>query len=111
MKIEITGKTYNGSVNVLDAFTLSQVELIETAVFDMPKVQDGKVRLTDIDRPRIPAILACVDAWEIVGVGFPENVTIETFPLSPRRETHNLIEKIFAQIEKVYNGELDIPNA
>ncbi len=109
MKIEISGKTYNGSVNVRDAFTLSQVELIEAAIFDMPPVKDGKVKLTDLDRPRIPAILACVEAWEISG--FPGNVTADTFPATPRRETHNLIEKIFAQIEKVYNGELDIPNA
>ena len=109
MKIEINGKTYNGSVNVLDAFTLSQVELIETAIFDMPPVKEGKVKLTDLDRPRIPAVIACVEKWEIVN--FPENVTADTFPATPRRETHNLIEKIFAQIEKVYNGELEIPNA
>ncbi len=108
MKIEIKGKTYNGSVSVFDAFTLSQVELIEAAVYDVPEVRDGKVRITDIDRPRLPAILACVEKWEVSG--FHETLTADNFPLTPRRETHNLIEKIFSAIADVYNGEKEIPN-
>ena len=108
MKIEIKGKTYNGSVSVFDAFTLSQVELIEAAVYDVPEVRDGKVRITDIDRPRIPALLACVEKWEVSG--FPETLTADNFPLTPRRETHNLIEKIFSAIADIYNGEKEIPN-
>ena len=91
-----------------DAFTLSQVELIEAAIFDMPPVKDGKVKLTDLDRPRIPALLACVEKWEISG--FPETLTADNFPLTPRRETHNLIEKIFSAIADIYNGEKEIPN-
>lgn len=109
MKIEIQGKIYNGSVTVYGQFTLPQVELIEAAVFDTPLVEDGKVRLTNVDKPRIPALIACVEKWEISG--FPETLTVDSFPLSPRRETHNLIEKVFNEITRVYNGELDIPNA
>ena len=108
MNIEIKGKTYNGSVRIFDRLTLSQVESIEAAIYDVPEVNDGKVKLTSLDKPRIPALLACVEKWELSN--FPEDLSIETFPLSPRRETHNLIDRIFSEIAKVYNGEQEIPN-
>ncbi len=108
MNIEIKGKTYTGSVRIFDRLTLSQVELIEAAIYDAPEVVDGKVKLTSLDKPRLPALLACVEKWELSN--FPEDLSVENFPLSPRRETHNLIDSIFSEIAKIYNGELDIPN-
>ncbi len=121
MNIEIKGKTYNGSVTVYDQFTLPQVELIEAAMFaEVPytekkeKDESGNektlryVRMTEDDKSKLPAVLACVENWELSN--FPKDLSILTFPLSPRRTTHNLIKKIFNEIEKIYNGELDIPN-
>ncbi len=75
---------------------------------------DGKektqsvVRMTDDDKPKLPALLACVEAWNISN--FPEKVSVETFPLTPRREAHNLVVKIFDAIKDIYNGEQEIPN-
>lgn len=108
MNIVIDGKTYKGSVRICDRLTLSQVELIEAAIYDAPEIVDGKVKLTSLDKPRIPAILACVEKWELPN--FPEDLSIDNFPLSPRRETHNLIDRIFSEIAKIYNGEQEIPN-
>lgn len=106
--IKIESKVWTGTVTIFDRLVLPQVELIEAALFDEPPVKSDKVKLTDLDRPKLPALIACVEKWEING--FPEPVTVDNFPLSPRRETHNLIEQIFREIAKVYNGELEIPN-
>lgn len=108
MNIEIKGKTFNGTVTIFDRLTLPQVELIEEALFDEPPQKGGRVALTTIDKPRLPALLACVEKWEIST--FPTPLTVENFPMTPRRESHDLIMKIFLEIAKVYNGELDVPN-
>ena len=108
MIVEIKGKTYNGSVKVYDRFTLPQVELVESALLDNPIPDDkGMVRKTNIDKPKLPALFACVQEWNIDGM---PDVTIDTFPLTPRSETHELIEQIFSAIHKVYNGEMEVPN-
>jgi hypothetical protein len=108
VNIEIKGKTYNGSVRIFDRLTLPQVEAIEAAIYDVPEVVDGRVKLTTLDKPRIPALLVCVESWNISG--FPEPLSIDNFPLSPRRETHNIIDRIFSEVANVYNGEQEIPN-
>lgn len=106
--IQSKSKIWTGTVSLHDRFTLPQVELVEEALLTIPPVNDGKVRLTDIDKPRLPALLACVEKWDLKD--FPDPVTVDTFPLTPRRPAHELIEQIFDAIREVYNGEIDIPN-
>ncbi len=108
MIITSQSKTWTGTVTIFDRLVLSQVELVEAALSDMPPITEGKVALTALDKPRLPALLACVEKWELKG--FPDPVTVENFPLTPRRQAHDLIMQIFAEIAKVYNGELDVPN-
>lgn len=101
-------KVFSGTVTLFDRLTLAQVELVEAALLDTPPVKDGNVRLTDIDRPRLPALLACVERWDLQN--FPEALTVDTFPLTPRRQAHDLVIQIFDEIVSVYNGEQQIPN-
>ena len=108
MIITSQSKAYPGTVTIYDRLTLPQVELVEAALSDMPPITEGKVALTALDKPRLPALLACVEKWDLKG--FPDNVTVENFPLTPRRQAHDLIMQIFVEIAKVYNGELDVPN-
>lgn len=76
---------------------------------DMPTADsEGRVRYTAIDKPRLPALIACVESWQLTS--FPNPVTVDGFPLTPRKEAHNLIETIFDAIREVYNGETEIPN-
>ena len=106
MQIQIKGKTYSGTVTIYDRLTLPQVELVEEALNSaLPQREDGRVPLTPVDKARLPALFACVEKWEL---NIP--VTVDTFPMTPRRETHDLIMQIFLEIAKIYNGELDIPN-
>jgi len=108
MIITSQSKAYPGTVTIYDRLTLPQVELVEVALGNKPPVIDGKFALTDADKPRLPALLACVEKWDLKG--FPDNVTMDNFPFTPRRQVFHLISQIFVEIAKVYNGELDIPN-
>ena len=75
-----------------------------------PEAKEGDtVWLTVIDGQLLPAILSCVEKWELAN--FPETVTVDTFPFSPRIESHKLQEWIFEEISKVYGGEIEVPNA
>ena len=98
-----------GSVTIADPLTIPQAQLIEAAM-RKPETEEGeKVWLTLIDSQRLPAILGCVTLWGLDNI--PVNVTAETFPASPRVDSHKLIDWIFSEILKVYLGEAIVPNA
>lgn len=99
-------KRWPGSVTIADPLTLPQVEPIEEALEYKP--EGAQVRLTVLDKNRLPAVLACVEKWELEG--FPAAVTMETFPLSPRPESSKLIGWIWNEILKIYLGDLEVPN-
>jgi hypothetical protein len=102
-------KRWAGTVTIADPLTLPQVELFEAGL-ELPADadKDGRVFLTVLDKPQIPAILACVEKWELSN--FPETVTADNFPGTPRKASHDLIAWLFGEIRKVYLGELDNPN-
>lgn len=89
------------------------VDAIENALEIRDEVQgelkEGeKIYLTILDKPKLPAILACVETWGLQG--FPERVTMESFPGSPRKESHDLIDWLWLEILNVYTGVLEVPN-
>ena len=108
-------KKWAGSVTIADPLTLPQVELIEAAFDATAKISkdveadnDSRIIfLTAYDKPRIPAILACVEKWELENFALMPDGGI---PMSPRRESYKLIEWLFGEIRAVYLGELEIPN-
>ena len=100
-------KIWTGTVTLAEPLTLPQVEKIEAAM-DFRPGESEKVWFTTLDREKLPAILACVEKWELKG--FPESVTIETFPLTPRPASHKLVDWLWGELWKVYIGELEIPN-
>jgi len=108
--ITTKSKSFGGTVTIYDRLVLSQVELVENALLSNPTPDEGgRVRFTDLDRPKLPALLACVEKWDLAN--FPDPVTVDNFPLTPRKQAHDLIEQIFDAIKIIYNGEVEIPNA
>jgi len=103
-------KRWAGSVTIADPLTLPQAEAFE-ACLELQKI-DGEnkfVFLTVKDKQRLPGVLACVEKWELEN--FPNDVTLDTFPFSPRGASHKLIEWIYDEIFNIYIGELEVPNA
>lgn len=100
-------KRWAGTVTLADPLTLAHVEAIEQAL----EIQtDGeRVYLSVIDKRNLPAVFACVEKWDLGN--FPEAVTLDTFPMSPRKASHDLVQWLWNELMKVYVGEQDIPNA
>ena len=99
-----------GTVTIADPLTLPQAAVIEDAISGYEPTE-GNVKIISLrvnDEKQLPAILACVEKWELAK--FPESVTLENFPASPRAASHNLVSWIFQEIIKVYFGEAEIPN-
>lgn len=129
-KIDVQIKGFEGSVTFFEPLFLEQVLAIEdaqdaaaeqappSALLTKLNELSGKVddkgeviRVTwssRVDKHFIPAICKSVEKWEIAGL--PEKVTPETFPMSPRSRTIELINFLFGELVKIYSGEIDVPN-
>ncbi len=108
--IHSQSKRFTGSVTIADPLTISQAQLIEAGM-RLPEdetAKDGRVWLSVVDANQLPAVLGCVEKWDLANIS--ESPTMETFPASPRAETHKLVAWIFSELMKVYFGEADIPN-
>jgi len=101
-------KRWTGTVTISDPLLLPQVEAIESAMEIRP--EGDKVYITVIDKPRLPAIFACVEKWELQNFAISVTPTIEEFPMSPRVESHKLIDWLWSEIRNVYLGESQVPN-
>ncbi len=99
---------YKGSVTIADPLTIPQAQAVEAGMTKPEMDADGKVFLSVIDGLQLPAIIACVEKWELENI--PANISIDNFPASPRKDSHKLIDWIYSEIQKVYFGELEIPN-
>lgn len=62
-----------------------------------------------VDVHIIPAIVKCVDKFEIEGL--PEKLTLETFPATPRSKATAFVSWCFNQLMTIYAGEQEVPNA
>jgi hypothetical protein len=49
----------------------------------------------------LPGIIACVEKWELEGIGNPP----DPFPASPRADSRDLIAWLISVITRVYMGE------
>jgi len=96
-----------GTVSIADPLTLSQARLIEDGLTTPETDANGKFWTSALDIKQIPAILACVEKWELANL--PDPLTLENFPASPRKDSHALVEWIFRDIMRVYSGEAEVP--
>ena len=106
-KITITGK-WEGTVELADPLDIEQATIINDSLQLPQKNEDGSYYTVALDKMKLPAILACVVKWELKG--FPDTVDIHTFPASPRKASHELIDTIHNELVKIFTGETEIPN-
>ena len=93
-----------GTVTISDPLTIPQAHLIEAGLKQPEAQEEGRIWLSVIDEMKLPAILGCVEKWEL------ENFTHDPFPASPRSDSHKLVDWIYGELLKVYFGEAEIPN-
>lgn len=100
-------KRWPGSVVIADPLTIPQAQFIEAGL-KQPAQKGEKVFFTALDVMKLPAVLACVEKWELEN--FPPAVGMDNFPASPRKDSHLLVDWIFGELLKVYSGEAIVPN-
>ena len=106
-------KKFQGEIHIHDPLTLPMILAIEEAqragseCFEDAKLKPGKT-WSNVDDAWMPAILKCVEKFEITG--FPEIVTRENFPASPRIASRRFITWLINTLADIYIGEEEIPN-
>ena len=94
-----------GTVAFFDNLTLPQVKAIEDV---MENKFNGFQYLTAFDEVKLPALLKCVEKWELIN--FPKEPTVDTVPLSPRKTSHAFVEFLWDELIKIYSEDQLVPN-
>jgi len=97
-----------------DFLILPQVRAFEDALDEIEEIRkdapkDSRVFISKLDAVYLPVILSIVAEWNIKGL--PDKPTMESFPLTPRKETAALIAWLVDEIRRIWIGEIEIPNA
>lgn len=100
-------KRWPGTVTISDPLTLPQAEAINDArryFYDNRKAEGEYISYLDLDKPRIPAILICVEKWDL------QNFSPDPFPMSPEKTRHSLVNWLWQELEAIYDAEDEVPN-
>ena len=104
---------FPGTITLCDPLTLQQCYTISVA-FETIKVNSEDETSTRSkkayarSRDILDALIACSEKWEIQGQ--PEKPTQETFIGSPVDKTNTLLTWAFSELQKIYFGEIVVPN-
>lgn len=109
-KIELNTERWKGHVVLHDPIPMIKLAVFEDAVNEAlaldPKLSKAKSHVAII-----PALVECVTEWHVEG--FPENITVETFPGAgsglSKIDVAILINILVDRILKLYQGQ--DPNA
>lgn len=90
-----------GGVVLSDPLSLPQAITWEKAIQSVQSRGD-EVTITEVNYALLPGICACVEKWELEGLG---DLTPDTFPGTPRGKSIELITWLTNEISRVYVGE------
>ena len=105
-----------GTVTLCDPLTFPQVVGLQDAFADVETAREkAQVKNRVLTQAKLDSILlepvcACVQKWELDG--FPEDVSVETFPATPQKPAAELVAWLIGEVMKIYTGETaPVPNA
>lgn len=99
-------KRYPGTVTLSDPLTYPQVIAFDTAMDRASELGDVVLQ-SQFNGVMEPAVMACVEAWDISGLPpKPQHM-----PASPRKSAHAFFDWIFREILALYQEAEEIPNA
>ena len=119
-------KRWSGSVTLADPLTIQQAMAFEEALDNARKLIPEKVGSTPEEIAEwvqqvnavvgaakylyniTPGICACVEKWELEGLGI---VTPDNFPASPKISRALLVSWLMGEITKIYKEADEVPNA
>lgn len=112
-------KRWPGTVTIQDPIFLPAYVAWKDAVDEAERLRgtpaDGaKMTVADaatspeLARAFLPGICACVEKWDIQGLGSP--VTPETFPATPRLASIRLLAWLIGSVVEIVTVEEELPN-
>ena len=90
-----------GQVSLSSPMTLPQAITWERAIRDVQALNND-VSITEVNYALLPAICNLVEKWELEGLG---DLTPDTFPATPRKQSVELITWLTNEISRIYIGE------
>lgn len=105
--IKSPSKKWPGEVVLSDPLTFPQVLKLEEALREAQAAGDN-ISMTRMNYLLLPGILACVERFNLDG--FPETVTADTFPATPRVASAELIAWLINEVMDLYRNAVEIPN-
>lgn len=99
-RIESPVKKWPGYILFHDPIPLVHVLAFENAINGVDR---NKFSSSSSQVLLLPSILPCVAEWHLEG--FPENVTADSFPGTPRKDSSILISALINAITKIYAGD------
>ena len=114
-------KNFAGTVTIPARLTLPQVGAWEAATAEqtelIQKLIQDKVELYstyEVDKIFVPVLCELVEKWELkdlaTGEPIDEKLSLDTFPATPRKAAHELVDWLTSEVRKVFLGETEIPN-
>lgn len=95
---------WKGSVVIADPLTFPQSFAFEDAIEATKGLESVKKQHAAL----LPGICACVEKWELEGLG---QLTPATFPSTPGVSSARLVSWLMEEILKLYQEGEEIPNA
>lgn len=96
-----------GTVQLADPLTFPQYMAWKDGILKARELGDS-VSQDDFDRAMLPGLCACVEKWELQGLG---QVSPETFPATPRKSSAKLVAWLLNEVTVLIREADDIPNA
>lgn len=78
-----------------------KLQLLSAHIARCPEYIPAKTG-TEADGTLLPAIIKCVDEWHLRD--YPENVTIDTFPYTPKNDAALIVDWLVGEITEIYVG-------
>lgn len=100
-------KQFPGTVTISDPLSFPQSIAFEKAINETSGRED--MLQQEYDFAFIPVIISCVEEWNLNG--FPDVVTADNFPSTPRVASNKLIAWLIEQILSLFMEGEEVPNA
>lgn len=96
-------KEFPGTVTLPNHLTMPQALAYEQAVRDGSALTEQGALPTEYDAVYLRAVCECVEEWGLDGF---EQLSVDTFPATPRQASTELVVWLFGELVKLYNPEI-----
>jgi len=98
-------KKWPGTVTLSDPLSFPQAIAFEDTIDAVKALEDPSQQR--VNYTLLPAVLACVEKWELEGLGDPPN----PFPATPLVASALLLAWLVREVSRLFNEAEEVPNA